>query len=217
MPLALDTSVLWTFTLLWLVAVPTPGANSLMVTHVAMTRPAGHVALAILGNMLGILALAAGALLGWAALLETLPWLRLVVHVLGGAYLVYFGLRLIARSRGAATSKPAPGAVTAEADHTWRGTLALGFFTAVSNAQAILFITGVYAVTGVLRANVATGLATIVIMIVCNASYLAMLGWLFQRDAVQTFYMRFRWVLEATFGALFVIFGGRLLMKELVR
>jgi threonine efflux protein len=97
--LTLDSAVLSAFTLLWLVVVPTPGANSLMVTRVAMTRPSAHVPVAILDNMGGILLLALGALVGWAAVLATFPWLRLTVQILGGVYLIHFGWRLALRSR----------------------------------------------------------------------------------------------------------------------
>ena len=43
--LAIDPSVLTAFVILWAAIVPTPGANSLMVTHVALTRGPLHVAL----------------------------------------------------------------------------------------------------------------------------------------------------------------------------
>ena len=95
----MDTTVLMNFLLLWLVIVPTPGANQLMVTHQALTRPAAHVAFAILGNVSGILLLATLAMLGWAAALETFPWLRLAVYMLGGGYLIYLGVRLLGRAR----------------------------------------------------------------------------------------------------------------------
>ena len=42
---AIDPSVLTAFVILWAAIVPTPGANSLMVTHVALTRGPLHVAL----------------------------------------------------------------------------------------------------------------------------------------------------------------------------
>lgn len=215
----LDARVLWSFTLLWLVVVPTPGANTLMVTHVAMTRTPVHVAAAIAGNMAGIVLLAGGALLGWAALLDAFPWLRLAVQMLGAAYLVYFGWRLIMRSR-APDTVPAAKAANAPASASvgdLRRTLALGFLTSLSNAQAIAFITGIYAVTGILQANVATGLASVAIMIVCNASYLGMIGWLFRRPRVRVAYARFRRAIEGTVGGLFVVLGGRLLWRELAR
>ncbi len=93
----------------------------------------------------------------------------------------------------------------------------LGLVTALSNAQAIIFITSIFAVSGVLQASIPTGLAAILIMIACNGLYLGTLAWLFQRPAVRTFYQRFRRVLEGTVGALFVVFGGRLLLRELLR
>jgi threonine efflux protein len=212
---AIDVSVLTTFTLLWAAIVPVPGANSLMVTHVALTR--GRVALvyAIAGNMLGIMLLALCALLGMAILLEAFSWLRLAIHLLGGAYLVYFGARLIDRSR---RSEPAPtiGPDEAAGRSTWR-TLGLGFATALSNAQAIVFITSIFAVGGVLTSSIATGLACICVIIVLNATYLGLLGWLFLRPTPRKVYARFRRVIEGTIGTLFVVLGIRLLVRELAR
>lgn len=211
--MTLDLPTLASFTLLWLAIVPTPGPNVLMVTHVAVTRTPAHVAFAILGNMAGIALLASLALIGWAAVLEAFPWLRLGVSVFGGVYLVWVGWKLIRRARMAPSALPS----AANAPDDYRRTFLLGLVTALSNAQAILFITSIYAVAGILNANLATGLASIAIMLACNASYLGMLGWLFQREAIRLGYARFRRVLEGTIGTLFVFFGGRLLWRALVR
>jgi threonine/homoserine/homoserine lactone efflux protein len=210
--MTLDLSVLATFTLFWLAIVPTPGPNILMVTHVAMTRTPRHVALAIAGNMAGIILLASLALLGWAALLQAFPWLRLAVNILGGAYLLYVGMKLIGRAR-----QPAPPILPNETPADDWKTVALGFVTAVSNAQAILFITSIYAVTGVLQANLATGFTTVAIMVAMNASYLFLIGWLFRREAVRRAYQRFRRTFEGTVGALFLFFGGRLIWRAVMR
>jgi threonine/homoserine/homoserine lactone efflux protein len=220
MPFALDLPVLASFALSWIVVVPTPGPNVLMVTHVAVTRTPAHVAYAIAGNMAGIALLACLALVGWAAILDAFPWLRLAVSFFGGLYLVWLGARLVrrARSGNGATMPTADGAMAAQRHFSDYGrTAVLGLVTALSNAQAILFITSIYALTGVLNANAATGLATIGIMLACNASYLATLGWLFQRESVRSRYMRYRYLLDGTTGALFVGFGGRLLWRALAR
>ncbi len=201
-----DVTVLTSFALLWAVVVPTPGANSLMVTHVALTRGPRHVAIAIAGNMLGNVLLAAAALLGTAALLQSFPWLRLAVHVLGGIYLMYFGGRLLLRSRRAPVVGADGAAGHATAAAGWR-TLALGFATALSNAQAILFLTSIFAVAGVLDAGIPTGIACIATMIAMNASYLGLIGWLFLRQGPRRIYARFRHWIEGTIGTLFVGFG----------
>ncbi len=209
----LDLPTLASFTLLWLAIVPTPGPNVLMVTHVAVTRTPVHVAFAILGNLAGIALLASLALIGWAAVLEAFPWLRLGVSVFGGLYLMWVGWKLIERSRSAPSTLPP----ASDAPDDYRKTALLGLVTALSNAQAILFITSIYAVTGILNANLATGLASIAIMLTCNASYLGALGWLFQRENIRLGYTRFRRVLEGSIGTLFIFFGGRLLWRALAR
>ena len=215
--MSLDLSVLSAFALLWIAIVPTPGPNVLMVTHVAVTRTPTHVACAIAGNLAGIVLLASLALVGWAALLVAFPWLRIGVSVFGGLYLIWLGARLVRRSR-TSTAAPAPTVEAAKSQTgDYRRTAVLGLVTALSNAQAILFITSIYAVTGVLNANMATGFATIAIIVGCNAAYLGTLGWLFQRAAMRSAYARWRGVLEGTIGTLFVLFGGRLLWRALVR
>jgi threonine efflux protein len=215
MLLPLDFSVLSSFTVFWLAVVPTPGPNVLMVTHVAVTRSPAHVVFAILGNLTGIALLASLALVGWSAVLQAFPWLRLGVSLFGGLYLMWVGSTLIRRARmGGASAAPATSDVGETASH-YRRTAALGFVTALSNAQAILFITSIFAATGVLNANVATGFASIFIMLSCNASYLALLGWLFQRRKVRAGYARFRGWLDGTMGMLFILFGSRLLWRAL--
>ncbi|MBP6850899.1 MAG: LysE family transporter [Rhodoferax sp.] len=224
MPFAFDLSVLATFTLMWIAVVPTPGPNILMVTHVAITRTPAHVAYAIAGNMAGIALLASLALIGWAAILETFPWLRVGVSIFGGLYLIWVGTRLVRRARRSGSAEPAPLSPTADtpaggADKTadYRRTALLGLVTALSNAQAILFITSFFAVAGVLHANAATGVATVIIILCCNATYLSVLGWLFQREKMRAGYARYRGVLEGATGSLFILFGGRLLWRALAR
>jgi threonine efflux protein len=210
---AIDPSVVATFAVLWATIVPVPGANTLMVTHVALTRGGVQLACAIAGNMLGISLLALCALLGMAVVLEAFSWLRLAIHLFGAAYLVYFGARLIWRSW---RSEPMPvaGALAAEQKSGWRA-FALGFVTALSNAQAIVFITSIFAVAGVLTAGLATGLACMAVIVVLNASYLAFLGWLLLRPTARTIYTRLRRAIEATIGTLFVLFGIRILVRQL--
>ena len=230
MPSTLDLQVLSAFTLLWLAIVPTPGPNALLVTHVAVARTPAHLAYAIAGNVMGIAVLAALALVGWAAILQAFPWLRLAVHVFGGLYLIWLGARLVLRawrSGGRIAAVPAampvrhgaekelPAGQDTPADY--RRTALLGLATALSNAQAILFITSIFAVTGLLRANAATACVAVLIMVACNAAYLAALGWLFRRERMRAGYARYRRVLEGTIGSVFLLFGGRMVWRALGR
>ena len=211
----LDFGALWAFLLLWLVVVPTPGANSLMIAHTALTHRARQVAAALAGNVLGVLIWASCALFGLALMLEAAPAARRVLQVLGGAYLVYFGSRLVRRTIGRTEAPELGAGVSTSADPPLRASFGLGLVTALSNAQAVFFMTSIYAATGITRANRATGLATLLIIGACNATYLGLLGWLLRRPAPRAFYWRHRHWLERVIGVTFALLGIRLVAKEL--
>jgi threonine efflux protein len=200
-----DTSVLWTFTLLWMVIVPTPGANVLMLSQLALTRPRREVAIALAGNLLGVALWAIAALLGLSVLLAAFPAARLAIHLLGGAYLVWFGLQLIRRSFVATASIP----------ERQGKPFVIGLATALSNAQAVFFITSIFAVAGVINADAATSAVVVVIMMACNGVYLWFLASVLMRAGPRRVYARWRATLERLFGSLFLFFGGHLVWKAL--
>lgn len=210
----LDWTALYRFLLLWLFIVPTPGPNSLMVVHTALTHRPRHLPVAISANVLGVLFWATCAVFGLTVMLEAAPAVRKLIHILGGAYLIYFAYRLLRRSWIAPGDRPedAPDALV---DPPLSRSFSIGLATALSNAQAIFFMTSIYAVTGITNANVATALATLVIIAACNGVYLLALGWLLRRPAPRTLYARHRRWLERLIGVAFLIFGGRLMLREL--
>jgi len=211
--LALDYQVLWAFTLLWLAILPTPGANSLLIVHLALTRGWKDVAIALIGNLVGITAYALATLLGLALLLATAPSVRLIIYALGGAYLVWVGARLLLGGLKGGGAKGA--AMTANGVASAAGTFAQGILTALANVQALFFLASIFAGVGILRANLATGLAAVGVIIVGNGGYLMGLAWLMQKPALRSFYVRYRPSMEVGFGAVFVLFGARLLAREL--
>jgi threonine efflux protein len=210
-----DTSILAAFTLLWLAIVPTPGPNSLLIMRLALTARWQDVAIALGGNLLAIAFYALATLLGLSVLLSAAPSLRLAVYLLGGAYLVWVGLRLmragLRRSKtGGPDAMPPASNQTGGVDKPF----VQGILTALANVQALFFLTSIFAGVGILRANLATGLAAVGIIVTGNGLYLSLLAWLLQREGPRAFYARYRGAMEIGFGALFVVFGARLVWRE---
>jgi threonine/homoserine/homoserine lactone efflux protein len=218
--LQLDTSILAVFTLLWLAIVPTPGPNSLLIMRLALTAGWRDVATALAGNLLAIASYALATLLGLSLLLAAAPSVRLGVYLLGGAYLVWVGLRLVGvgvrRSRHRDTDAGLGSAAngSSEARPVDRP-FTQGVLTALANVQALFFLSSIFAGVGILRANLATGLAAVGIIVAGNGAYLSLLAWLLQRERPRAFYARYRGVMEIGFGMLFVLFGARLVWREL--
>jgi threonine/homoserine/homoserine lactone efflux protein len=214
--LPLDWGLLGAFTLLWLAIVPTPGPNTLLIVHLALTVGWRDVAAALAGNLLAIAFYALATLLGLALLLAAAPSVRLGVYVLGGAYLVWIGARLV---RGGLARRRAGDAATmlsAAQPKRSGGPFLQGVLTALANVQALFFLASIFASVGILAANPATQLAAIGVIVVGNGGYLSLLAWLMQREAARTFYARNRGLMEIGFGLLFLAFGARLVLRELV-
>jgi len=210
----IDFSVLISFSLVWAAIALMPGPNILMVTHIALTRTPRHVALAIAGNLAGVVVIAGSALIGMTAVLEAFPWLRIGVNVAGGLYLMFFGFKLLEKARSSGPDIAGGKGGSQANTPAWR-TMLLGFLTAMSNPHLILFVTSIFAVTGVLNASLATGIACIAAMLVINGSYLAVLGWLLLRPFPRRLYERFRAWVEGLTGTLFLFFGARLVLRAL--
>ena len=89
-----------------------------------------------------------------------------------------------------------------------------GVLTALANVQAMFFLSSIFAGVGILRANLATGLAAVGIVVLGNGLYLSLLAWLLQRERPRAFYARYRGTMEIGFGVLFIVFGARLVWRE---
>ena len=212
----IDYAVLGGFTLLWLAIVPTPGPNSLLIVHLALTAPWRAVAIALAGNLFGVTVYALGTLFGLALLLAREPSLRLVVYVLGGAYLVWSGIRLV---RVGLVWRRSPSAgVLAEGSRevVARKPFLQGVLTALANVAALFFLASIFAGAGILVANPATQLAALGVIVIGNGLYLTLLAWLLQRERPRAFYARNRGAMQLGFGVLFLAFGLRLIVRELL-
>ena len=211
----LDWGLLGAFALLWLAIVPTPGPNTLLIVHLALTAGRRDVAAALAGNLLAIAFYALATLLGLALLLAAAPSVRLGVYVLGGAYLIWVGARLVrgglARRRAGDVAAMLPAAQPKRAG----GPFVQGVLTALANVQALFFLASIFASVGILAANAATKLASVAIIVVGNGGYLSLLAWLMQREDPRAFYARNRGLMEIGFGLLFLGFGARLVLREL--
>ena len=213
----IDYAVLGAFTLLWLAIVPTPGPNTLLIVHLALTGGWRDVAVALAGNLLAIAFYALATLLGLALLLAAAPSVRLGIYVLGGAYLIWVGVRLVRAGLARHKSRKTEALNAGPGDAAARKPFLQGILTALANVQALFFLASIFAGVGVLGASPATQLAAVGVIVAGNGGYLTLLAWLLQRERVRSLYARYRPAMEMGFGALFAAFGLRLVLRELVR
>lgn len=184
-------------------ALMLPGPDFVAIVRASMTRGTRAGLLTTLGVSIGLGFYATLGLLGLSAVLVQVEWLAVTVRVLGGAYLVYLGVRLV-------LAKPAEIVVDAGRDVGANAVLG-GLLVTLTNPKAIVLFASVFATT--VTAETPSWLMVLMIGIVVASS----LAWytivsLFMSSApVMRRFSRAQAWIERAAGVCFVAIGGRIL------
>ena len=201
--------MLSTFLTIWLLhvaALLTPGANVLLVSHLAASGNRRSASYAAVGVAIGAAIWSSAAVLGVSALFAAFPAARLCLQVAGALYLLYVASRLW-RSR-------APAASDANSLAATRAVRA-GLLTNLSNPKSALFFGSVFSTA--LPAHPSNAmLAAAVALIVVNAlGWHLLLAFLFSRQTVQAGYAARREAFSRVAGTVVGTLGLSLLLASL--
>lgn len=118
-------------------ALMLPGPDFVAVVRASMTRGTRAGLLTTLGVSAGLGIYATLGLLGLSALLVQIEWLAMTVRILGGAYLVYLGVRLVLAR---------PGVIAVEEGRDVGANAVLGgLLVTLTNPKAIVLFASVFA------------------------------------------------------------------------
>ena len=198
-----EASSLATIAATWAVLVVLPGPNFLAVGHAAMASSRRTGLRVALGVALGTAIWSTAALVGVAALLRAAGWLERGVALVGAAYLIAVGLRLVAAGRR-------EEALAADAGEAPRRPLLRGIATDLSNPKAAAFFTGLFAAAVPVGAPLwFDGLLVATVTIIAAAWY-ALAASLLAVGPIAARYRRVRRWLGMAAGATFVLLGIRI-------
>jgi threonine/homoserine/homoserine lactone efflux protein len=116
-----------------------PGPSLVYVSRIAMARSRRHAVAAAFGMGLGGVTFAIAAIAGLGAVLHYAEWAYLGLKVVGGAYLLYLGIRMWLHAGHAAT---APQTVTTG---SYGRTLGAATLAQLSNPKAVVVYGSVFA------------------------------------------------------------------------
>jgi threonine efflux protein len=201
--------MLSTFATIWFLhvaALLTPGANVLLVSHLAASGDRRGAAYAAVGVTAGAAIWSSAAVLGVGALFAAFPAARLILQVAGAVYLLYVATRLWRSQTGAPAQGRAPTVVRA---------FRAGLLTNLSNPKSALFFGSVF--SAALPAHPGgVVLAAAVTLVVANAlAWHLLLAFAFSREAVQAGYAAQRGVFSRVAGAVVGGLGLSLLFASL--
>jgi threonine efflux protein len=199
-------STLLTVWLLHVAALVTPGANVLLVSHLAADgarRAAMHAAV---GVSVGAAIWSSAAVLGVGALFAKAPALRLSLQAAGAAYLMYVAARM-----WRAPPPSQEGIALLSRYQAFRA----GLLTNLANPKAALFFASIF--TSALPSHPCGALlAASIGLVLANAlGWHLLLAFLFSRPAVQDWYASRRAVLSRGAAVIIGAFGLALLASAL--
>jgi threonine/homoserine/homoserine lactone efflux protein len=199
-------STLLTVWLLHVAALATPGANVLLVSHLAAKGDRRGATYAAVGVTIGAVVWSTAAVLGVSALFIRVPALRLALQLAGAAYLIYVAHRIWRTPLP--TAKPAGRLASDQA-------LRAGLLTNLSNPKAALFFGSIF--TSALPSHPGASLlvASILLVLVNALAWHLLLAFLFSRPTVQAGYASRRGALSRVAGLVVGVMGLSLLLAAL--
>ena len=185
-------------------ALMLPGPDFVAVVRASMTRGTRAGLLTTIGVSIGLGFYATLGLLGLSALLVQMEWLAMTVRILGGAYLIYVGIRLV-------LALPTQMVVKDGRDLGANAVLG-GLIVTLTNPKAIVLFASVFA-TAVTPATPVWLMVLMIGLVVASS-----LGWytivsLFMSSTpVMRRFSRAQIWIERAAGVCFVAIGGRILV-----
>lgn len=205
----MQTQTLIAFTAVAALAIVSPGPATLLALRNSMAYGPRTAVWSSLGNVCGLFALSAAAMLGLGVLLQSSALLFALVKAVGAGYLFYIGARQLL-GRGVAL---APAVGPAAASPPARRRLFLeALLTAATNPKPILFFTALFPQFVDDHAALAPQFFTLtgVVMVL---SFTSLITYALLASRARAVFMRPRFSLwlNRTVGAVFVAFGAGLL------
>jgi threonine/homoserine/homoserine lactone efflux protein len=195
-----------------LIGAMSPGPSFVLVSRIAITASRLDGLAAALGMGLGGALFGALALAGLSALLLQVEWLYMTLKLIGGAYLVYLGIRIW---RGASAPLLIDTAAALEKKSVLRS-FNVAFFTQISNPKTAVVYGSIFA--ALLPASpphwLLLSLPPLIFFV--EASWYATVALVFSASKPRAFYLQSKTWIDRIAGAVMSALGFRLISETFV-
>ena len=186
-----------------------PGPTSAMAAPPAVAAPPGDGLAAALGMGAGGIVFAVAALVGLQATFLAVPALYLGVKLLGGAYLVYLGIRIWRGAReplAVSQEEGSPGT----RGNGWRAFL-LGMGTQISNPKTAVVYASIFAAFLPREVPLALALAVPAVIFCIETGWYSIVALALSSAAPRSAYLRYKAWIDRAAGGVMVLLGVKLL------
>ncbi|MEJ1168834.1 LysE family translocator [Variovorax sp. CCNWLW235] len=192
-----------------IVGAMSPGPSFVMVARTAVSASRGDGLAAALGMGAGGIVFAIAALVGLQAAFLAVPALYLGVKLLGGAYLVYLGIRIWRGAReplAVSQEERSPGS----RGNGWRAFL-LGMGTQISNPKTAVVYASIFAAFLPREVPLALALAVPAVIFCIETGWYSIVALALSSAAPRSAYLRYKAWIDRAAGGVMVLLGVKLL------
>jgi len=194
-------------TMVVLIGAVSPGPSFLLVARVSISQSRRNGIFAAIGMGVGGAAFAMLALLGLKAVFISVPWLYIVLKVLGGTYLVYIGVQIW---RGA--SAPLNVQLVDHQEHrTGWNSYITALFTQLSNPKPAVFYGSIFAALLPDTASWQFSLLLLVLVFLIETAWYCVVALLLSSAAPRTAYLRSKFWIDRVAGGIMGLLGLKLI------
>lgn len=193
--------------LVWAVAVTTPGPNFLLTVQTAVGISYRSAMFVVLGIGTGTIVWAIFGFLGIQFLSETAPWIYFTLKFLGGGYLIYLGILHIYRGPKKSLRTPLSTVRRISAGQFFLS----GLLTNLSNPKSAAFVTTLFAATMPANPSYLIGFMCVATMSLISTCWYSLIAFTFSLQNFRDISSKVRLITELIAGAVFIGFGIHLL------
>lgn len=203
----IDGSAVLTVFLVYLAGVVIPGPNFVAVVHKAVAATRSEALALVAGIVLVNLFWSTCAIAGLGVVFAALPWAALVVKVLGAAYLMWFGFRLLINA-----GKHAPGPLNDAVAGSCHQSFIQGVVTNIGNPKSMAFYAAVFSAAAPAHVSPGTFLSMLAVVVVVSMAWYGMVAIALSQPRIACAYQGRKKAIDRLCGGLILSLGVRQLV-----
>ncbi len=200
----IDSSAVAAVFSVYAAGVVIPGPNFVAVVHKAVSGSRTDTLALVAGIVMVNLFWATCAILGIGVVFAIFPWLAVGVRVVGAVYLIWFGLRLIARAQASSvTARPL------QHGPRFRGAFLQGVATNIANPKSIAFYAAVFSSAAPAHVSTQTFFAMLATVGVTATCWYGAVGLVLSHSSIARAYRRAKVWIDRACGTVIIALGIR--------
>lgn len=200
----LDTAAMLTVFWVYLAGVVIPGPNFVAVVHKAVAATRTETLALVAGIVTVNLFWSACAITGLGLVFAAFPWAALVVKIMGAAYLMWFGLRLIVNAGKQPALRPCEGSVG-----SIRKSFFQGIVTNIGNPKSVAFYAAVFSAAAPAHPSLITFISMLAVVVSVSLTWYGLVALALSQPRISSAYQKARKVIDRLCGGLILGLGVR--------